>query len=121
MEWWLAISVSLLLFRASLSTDAPDVPDSTYTFLPPGKSCQEYRPQWNELQELHIELSFRTLTTNALLLHHTFLEVKGQHRPEPVVSLDKGVLVVHHKYGDVDEKISVAKGRRIISLYTCIM
>ncbi|KAK2167407.1 hypothetical protein LSH36_28g04060 [Paralvinella palmiformis] len=83
---------------------------NAYTFLIPGKSYLEYHINWSEVHEIQLEMTFRTLVTKTMLLHHTFLEVEGEYRPELKVMLNKGVLDVEHRYGDVVERLAIAKG-----------
>lgn|SRR6218665_1045055 len=72
---------------------------SVHTFNRPGSSFVEYRLDWvpRDSQNFRLDFRFRTLRTNALLLHHTYLEsdqVIGC-RAEVVVRLQTGTLAVY--------------------------
>lgn len=72
---------------------------SVHTFNRPGSSFVEYRLDWipKDSQNFRLDFRFRTLRTNALLLHHTYLEtdqVVGC-RAEVVVRIQTGTLAVY--------------------------
>ena len=93
------------------SGDSSAAAGGSFTFLTPGTSYLEYHANWPEVHDLQLEFTFRTYTTNTMLLQHSFLEVEGAYRPELKVLLSQGVLQVEHRYGDVVERLAVAKGK----------
>ena len=64
----------------------------SHTFLRPGKSYLEYRPQWTSLEKWGLEFDFRTHRGTTLLVHNSF-QSKGLSI-NLWVRLKKGVLHV---------------------------